>query len=272
MAQSQANSNAAAVLPPFLDPNASVKPDNWTGYTSQQQVDFRTRVQLLGPQVKAINGVEITPKTPLLWVPALRDRQLQPGYDYKRDPVYQLSFWAPPVWDLVRADMLAGKPPKLPEIWVEMERPEQLRLGALQAGADHSHPVGYPQQLQGVIVAEPRQIPNQYSATTPNQDQNIDVPAQQQEDDFDLAAIVAAASQAAKDQMLLEEEPEPSSDVVYSKTLTADIVPYPPSLAQAKGKRQCRIWDETIWDELTPQEEAFREDLLLFRTFCTIVQ
>jgi hypothetical protein len=168
--------------------------DDYTGYTENQQIEFRNRLNDQMLLVDAINGIRVPDHFPLLWVQVVRAAQLQPGYEPATDLVYILSNlplplpWRPildelhQMWERQRQD----------GIRVEAEWWHQAQKGAQQLATGQAQmmsPYGYPQQYGMDGHAGP--------SFTPELGYGYNV---QPPEDSDLEEVCAAAIRAAEEQ------------------------------------------------------------------------
>jgi hypothetical protein len=104
--------------------------DDWTGFTIEQQAEFRSRLKHYQVDVDSIHGIEIPADAPLLWKPAMRAKQCSPYYEPSKDPVLQLNYCAPEAWAWIMTDMWDGILPRFPPGWKEMSRDQRLHYTA----------------------------------------------------------------------------------------------------------------------------------------------
>jgi hypothetical protein len=185
----QPQSGSQPVHPVVL--NLAPRPDNWTGFTDEQQKYFRARVIFYGVYVPSINNVLIPHDAPLLWLQAKRERQCVPWYDFLLDPVYQLSTNAPPAWEWILKEMFEGGHPKRPTGWMQMEYMQRLHYTVAMRDMDLAQLMMLSQPFLGV---KPSQGGPWAQAT-----RRIEAPEQERL----IAAAAAAGKEAAEEQRLL---------------------------------------------------------------------
>ena len=119
-------------------------PDNYTGFTVEQQNEFTERLNKQGLLLDKIEGIEVPRPYALLWRPVTRARELQPGYDSRTDLVYLLSRFPPPPWG-----------PIFEELRYKWQRPDEAAYWACQQAQLHEQqlaagwqqiPYAHPQQ------------------------------------------------------------------------------------------------------------------------------
>jgi hypothetical protein len=123
--------------------------DDYTGYTENQQIEFRNRLNDQMLLVDAINDIRVPDHFPLLWVQVVRAAQLQPGYKPATDLVYILSHlplpppWRPildelhQMWERQRQDRMRVEA----AAWQQAQkRAQQLATGQPQMMSPYGHP------------------------------------------------------------------------------------------------------------------------------------
>jgi hypothetical protein len=176
-------------------------PNDYTGYTDEQQIEFRRLLDEKMLLLDSINGIELPHDMPLLWVPVLREAQLMPGYDPSADAVYLLSRHPPAQWQLVLGGLL--------QLW-EQRHQQQLLAGlGVAQWTQHSqlhgpHPAA-DQPQQGVENEHHEKVGIEQYRALAEWLYSRGMPYDQQPEAMDLVEISAAATQAAAEQTQCEE-------------------------------------------------------------------
>ncbi|KAG9193996.1 hypothetical protein G6011_04031 [Alternaria panax] len=127
----------------------AVYPQNWTGYTENQQIEFRNILNDHMLLLDHIDGIPVDERFPLLWKPVTRKNQLLPGYDPQTDIVYKLAHKSPEIWTPIRNELVWKW------CWQEQQRlfawqqqQGQMQGAYMTAGQPQMAGFNHPQQLQ----------------------------------------------------------------------------------------------------------------------------
>jgi hypothetical protein len=209
-------------------------PRYFTGFTIEQQIEFRNCLNDRMLLIASIDGVPLGEDFPLLWAPMLRENQLEEGYDHRTDRVYLLSHcppaqWRPILyalsqrWALQHQHQLVAQyqtqihghhmAPGQPEI-PGYTYPQQIQMRECNVAVGHSHvPRDYTRPQHDAMSVESIQGAGMSFADSsfPAVDPSLASALQQEESD--LEAVRAAATQAVAEQDLssqgLDDAPNP---------------------------------------------------------------
>ncbi|KAH6883392.1 hypothetical protein BKA58DRAFT_35929 [Alternaria rosae] len=171
-------------------------PDNFTGFTVEQQNEFAERLngQLL--LLDKIGDIQVPRLFPLLWLPVTRAREMQPEYDSRTDLVYLLSRFPPAPWHPIYEELKhrwerERQQQEQAAYWAHCQQAQmheqQLATGHQQMPSPYAHPH---EHEMGGPSSQSAQMPNQYS-----QARNLEEIT---------AAVIRAARRRSRDETAME--------------------------------------------------------------------